>query len=76
MPGKTARFDVYAGSPTTSRTVGWRKPGDTGDVVLDGQRHPTAPAWEITDAVVADSGPDALARALRFDEAFYRLTRK
>ncbi len=31
--------------------------------------------WEITDAVVADSEPDSLARALRFDEVFYRLRR-
>ena len=34
------------------------------------------PGWEITDAVIADSDPDPLARALRFDEVFYRLTRR
>ena len=34
------------------------------------------PAWEVTDAVIADSDPDPLARALRFDEVFYRLTRR
>ena len=34
------------------------------------------PAWEITDAVIADSDPDPLARALRFDELFYRLRRR
>ncbi len=34
------------------------------------------PSWEVTDAVVADSDPDILARALRFDEIFYRLTRR
>ena len=33
------------------------------------------PAWEITDVVDADSDPDPLARALRFDEVFYRLRR-
>jgi SAM-dependent methyltransferase len=33
------------------------------------------PAWEITDAVSADSDPDPIARALRFDEVFYRLKR-
>ena len=33
------------------------------------------PDWEITAAVVADSDPDSLARALRFDEVFYRLRR-
>ena len=34
------------------------------------------PGWEITDAVIADSDPDPLARALRFDELFYRLKRR
>lgn len=34
------------------------------------------PTWAITDVVVADSEPDALARALRFDEVFYRLRRR
>lgn len=34
------------------------------------------PAWEITDVVDADSDPDPLARALRFDEVFYRLRRR
>jgi SAM-dependent methyltransferase len=34
------------------------------------------PAWEITDAIIADSDPDPLARALRFDELFYRLRRR
>ena len=34
------------------------------------------PAWEITDAIIADSDPDLLARALRFDELFYRLRRR
>jgi SAM-dependent methyltransferase len=34
------------------------------------------PAWEITDAVIADPDPDPLARALRFDELFYRLRRR
>jgi SAM-dependent methyltransferase len=33
------------------------------------------PDWAITDVVVADSEPDALARILRFDERFYRLRR-
>lgn len=32
--------------------------------------------WRVTDVVVADPEPDALARALRFDEVFYRLTRR
>jgi hypothetical protein len=34
------------------------------------------PAWEITDAIIADSDPDPPARALRFDELFYRLRRR
>ena len=34
------------------------------------------PTWEISDTVIADSDPDPLARALRFDEVFYRLTRR
>ena len=34
------------------------------------------PGWQVTDAVVADSAPDRLARALRFDEVFYRLRRQ
>ncbi len=33
-------------------------------------------SWEITDAVIADSAPDSLARALKFDETFYRLRRR
>jgi hypothetical protein len=32
--------------------------------------------WQISDAVVADTEPDALARALHFDELFYRLVRR
>ena len=31
--------------------------------------------WEITDAEVADTQPDALARLFKFDERFYRLRR-
>jgi hypothetical protein len=34
------------------------------------------PGWVITDAVIADSDPDPIARALRFDELFYRLKRR
>jgi hypothetical protein len=34
------------------------------------------PAWKITDAVIADTDPDPLARALRFAELFYRLRRR
>jgi cyclopropane fatty-acyl-phospholipid synthase-like methyltransferase len=33
------------------------------------------PGWVLTDAVVADAEPDALARLFRFDERFYRLRR-
>ena len=33
------------------------------------------PGWEVTDAEVADTEPDALARLFRFDERFYRLRR-
>ena len=33
------------------------------------------PAWKVTDVVVADTEPDPLARALKFDEVFYRLER-
>ena len=31
------------------------------------------PVWEITNAVIADSDSDTLARALQFDELLYRL---
>lgn len=31
--------------------------------------------WKITDVETADTEPDALARLLKFDERFYRLTR-
>ena len=34
------------------------------------------PGWEIADVVVADTEPDALARALHFDELFYHLVRR
>jgi hypothetical protein len=34
------------------------------------------PGWEITDAVIADTEPDPIARVFRFDERFYRLRRK
>lgn len=34
------------------------------------------PAWRITDVVDADTEPDALARALKFNEVFYRLERR
>jgi len=34
------------------------------------------PGWDIADVVVADTDPDALARALHFDEVFYRLVRR
>ena len=33
------------------------------------------PGWTITDAVRADTEPDALARAFAFDEHFFRLRR-
>jgi len=33
------------------------------------------PEWEVTDAEVADTDPDPLARLFRFDERFYRLRR-
>ena len=33
------------------------------------------PGWRISDVVVADTEPDALARAMHFDEVFYRLVR-
>jgi ubiquinone/menaquinone biosynthesis C-methylase UbiE len=34
------------------------------------------PGWEITDAEIADSAPDVIARVFRFDERFYRLRRR
>jgi hypothetical protein len=34
------------------------------------------PCWKITDAVIAYCDPNPLARALRFDELFYRLRRR
>jgi len=33
------------------------------------------PEWTITDAEVADTEPDPLARLFKFDERFYRLRR-
>jgi hypothetical protein len=33
------------------------------------------PGWDVTEAVVADTEPDPLARLFRFDERFYRLRR-
>jgi len=32
--------------------------------------------WEITDVEVADTDPDPIARAFKFDERFYRLRRR
>jgi hypothetical protein len=34
------------------------------------------PGWTIPDAVTADSAPDPLSRAFRFEELFYRLRRR
>lgn len=34
------------------------------------------PGWQVTDVERADSEPDAIARAFRFDERFYRLRRE
>ena len=34
------------------------------------------PAWRITDVVDADTEPDPLAKALKFEEVFYRLVRR
>ncbi len=34
------------------------------------------PAWQITDAIEADSDPDAIARVFKFGEVFYRLRRR
>jgi SAM-dependent methyltransferase len=34
------------------------------------------PDWEITDIEVADTEPDAIAKLFKFDERFYRLSRK
>jgi len=33
------------------------------------------PGWTVTDVAGADSDPDPIARAFRFDEVFYRLRR-
>jgi hypothetical protein len=33
------------------------------------------PGWEVTDVVIAESEPDALARLFKVDERFYRLRR-
>jgi hypothetical protein len=32
--------------------------------------------WEITDVEVADTDPDPIAKLFKFDERFYRLSRK
>ena len=34
------------------------------------------PGWEVTSVVEADTDPDPIARAFRFDEVFYRLRRR
>lgn len=34
------------------------------------------PAWQVSDAIAADTDPDPIARAFKFDETFYRLRRK
>ncbi len=34
------------------------------------------PAWQITDAIDADTDPDPIARVFKFDEVFYRLRRR
>ena len=34
------------------------------------------PGWAVTDVVDADTDPDPIARAFRFDEVFYRLRRR
>lgn len=34
------------------------------------------PGWEITDAVMADTEPEPIARLFKFDERFYRLRRR
>jgi SAM-dependent methyltransferase len=34
------------------------------------------PDWDVSDVVVADTEPDALARLFRFEERFYRLRRR
>ncbi len=34
------------------------------------------PYWEVTSVVEADTDPDPIARAFRFDEVFYRLRRR
>ena len=33
------------------------------------------PEWQVTDAEIADTDPDAIARLFKFDERFYRLAR-
>lgn len=52
-------------------TPGRRGPLPRGASRADVER--AFPEWEITDVEVADSEPDALARAFKFDELFYRL---
>lgn len=34
------------------------------------------PGWTVTDTVEADTEPDPIARAFKFDEVFYRLRRR
>lgn len=34
------------------------------------------PGWTVTDTAEADTDPDPIARAFRFDEVFYRLRRR
>jgi SAM-dependent methyltransferase len=51
----------------------WRGPLPRGASRADVER--AFPDWEVTDAEVADTEPDALARLFKFDERFYRLRR-
>jgi len=55
-------------------TPGRRGPLPTGCTKSDVEE--AFPDWAVTAAVTADSDPDRISRALRFDEVFYRLRRR
>lgn len=52
----------------------WRGPLPRGCTGADVER--AFPGWAVTDVVDADSDPDPIARAFKFDESFYRLRRR
>ena len=77
MPLKVASWNVNSLRARHAHLLEWLREASPDVVCLQETKitDDEFPAWEITDAIIADSDPDPLARALRFDELFYRLRR-